>query len=110
MSSNDDKTKFSVRINTDLLALCDKYIAETPKLTRTELLEDSLQFYLGYLCSKNAEDYLLQTLSSVLTSTIRDTENRLARMEFKVAVELSKLAHVIAYANDISQPCLKSCI
>lgn len=103
MSSNDEKTKFSVRVDTELLELCDDYITKIPKLTRTELIEDALRFYLGYLNTRKAEDYLLHTLSSVLTSTVRDTENRLARLDFKVAVELSKLAHVVAYANDIDK-------
>jgi len=106
MSSNDDKTKFSVRVDKELLKRCDDYIAKTPKLSRTELIEDSLRFYLGFLNTKKAEDYLLYTLSSVLTSTVRDTENRLARLDFKVAVELSKLAHVIAYANEINEAVL----
>lgn len=104
MSSNEEKTKFSVRIDSELLDLCDKYIGETPKLTRTELLEDSLRFYLGYLYAQKAEDYLLHTLSSVLLSTVRDTENRLARIIFKMAVELSKMAHVTAYSHEISDP------
>lgn len=59
-----------------------------------------MKFYCGYLNSGKAENYLLQSLSSVLTSTVQDTENRLARMDFKIAVELSMLAHMIAYHSE----------
>ena len=31
---------------------------------------------------------------------MQDTENRLARMDFKIAVELSMLAHMIAYHSE----------
>lgn len=65
--------------------------------SRNEFVTEALKFYCGYLNSQKAENYLLQSLSSVLTSTVQDTENRLARMDFKIAVELSMLAHMIAY-------------
>ena len=66
-----------------------------------------VKFYIGFLNSKKAENYLLQSLSSVLTSTVHDSENRLARMDFKLAVEISKLAHVIAYSHEVDEDALK---
>ena len=50
---------------------------------------------------------MLQSLSSVMTSTVRDSENRIARMDFKLAVELSKLAHVIAYTHEVDGEALR---
>jgi len=107
MSTNSDKTKFSIRVDTKLLELCDECVEKTDSLSRTELIETALRFYIGYVNAQKAEDYLLHTLSSVLTSTVRDTENRIARIDFKVAVELSKLAHVIAYSHDIDEQTLQ---
>ena len=106
MSGNAEKTKFSIRVDTDLVELADSYIRDSTVKNRTELIEDALRFYLGFLTTKKAEDYLLQSLSSVMTRTVRDTENRLARMDFKVAVELSKLCHVIAYTHDVDEDAL----
>lgn len=106
MSGNADKTKFSIRVDTQLLELADVYIRDSTVLNRTELIEDALRFYLGFLTSKKAEDYLLQSLSSVMTGTVQDSENRLARMDFKLAVELSKLSHVIAYTHEVDEDAL----
>lgn len=106
MSGNADKTKFSIRVDTQLLALADAYIRDSTVQNRTELIEDALRFYLGFLTSKKAEDYLLQSLSSVMTGTVQDSENRLARMDFKLAVELSKLSHVIAYTHEVDEDAL----
>lgn len=106
MSGNAEKTKFSIRVDMDLVELADAYIRDGTVKNRTELIEDALRFYLGFLTTKKAEDYLLQSLSSVMTGTVRDTENRLARMDFKVAVELSKLCHVIAYTHDVDEDAL----
>lgn len=106
MNGNADKTKFSIRVDTELLELADSYIADSTVQNRTELIEDALRFYLGFLTSQKAEDYLLQSLSSVMTGTMRDSENRIARMDFKIAVELSKLSQVIAYTHDVDEEAL----
>ena len=60
---------------------------------------------LGFI-SIMVENYFLQSLASVLTGTIQDSENRLARMDFKIAVELSKLSQVIAYTHDVDEESL----
>lgn len=107
MGGNAEKTKFSIRVDTDLVELADTYIRSSTVKKRTELIEDALRFYLGFLTAQKAEDYLLQSLSSVMTGTVQDSENRLARMDFKIAVELSKLSQVIAYSHDIDEDALK---
>lgn len=45
-------------------------------------------------------------MSSVLIGTVQDSENRLARMDFKMAVELAKLSQVIAYTHDVDEESL----
>ena len=107
MGGNAEKTKFSIRVDTDLVELADTYIRSSTVKNRTELIEDALRFYLGFLTAQMAEDYLLQSLSYVITGTLQDSENRLARMDFKIAVELSKLSQVIAYSHDIDEDALK---
>ena len=107
MGGNAEKTKFSIRVDTDLVELADTYIRSSTVKNRTELIEDALRFYLGFLTAQKAEDYLLQSLSSVMRGTVQDSENRLARMDFKIAVELSKLSQVIAYSHDIDEDALK---
>lgn len=107
MGGNAKKTKFSIRVDTDLVELADTYIRSSTVKNRTELIENALRFYLGFLTAQKAEDYLLQSLSSVMTGTVQDSENRLARMDFKIAVELSKLSQVIAYSHDIDEDALK---
>lgn len=106
MGANEDKTKFSIRVDTQLLELADSCIKDGTARNRTELIGDALRFYLGYLMAGKAEDYLLQSLSSAVTGTVQDSENRLARMDFKIAVELSKLSQVIAYTHDVDEESL----
>lgn len=90
----------------EVLDLCDSLLGLAAVRFRNEFVGEALRFYCGYLTSKKAEDYLLQSLSSVMTGTVQDSENRIARMDFKLAVELSKLAHVIAYTHEVDEEAL----
>lgn len=87
-------------VEKEILEMADGLLAEANVRSRNGFVTKALKFYCGYLNSRKAENYLLQSLSSVLTSTVQDTENRLARMDFKIAVELSMLAHMIAYHSE----------
>lgn len=41
-----------------------------------------------------------------MAGMVQDSENRLARMDFKLAVELSKLSQVIVYTHDVDEEAL----
>lgn len=98
-----EKIKFSIRMDEELVRTADAYVQEGMALSRTEMIEDALRFYLGFLSAEKSEDYLLQSLSSMLGGTVKDSENRLARMDFKMAVELAKLCHVVAYSHGVDE-------
>ena len=46
---------------------------------------------------------MLTTISSVMHATVKDSENRMARAMYKLAVETSKLSHVIAYSHGVDE-------
>ena len=44
MGRNIEKTKFSIRVDADLVALADTYIQNSTVKNRTELIENALRF------------------------------------------------------------------
>ena len=40
-------------------------------------------------------------------ATVKDSENRMARAMYKLAVEVSKLSHVTAYGHEVDEETLK---
>lgn len=106
MANETEKVRTGFYIEKEVLDRCDELLLLANVKSRNEFVTEALKFYSGYLTSQKIENYLLQALSSVLTGTVRDTENRIARIDFKVAVELSKLAHIIAYSHDIDDAAL----
>ena len=100
-------TRTGFYVEKEILDWCDRLLSQANVKSRNEFVTEALRFYCGYLSSRQSEDYLLRSISSVLTGTVQDTENRLARMDFKLAVEISKLAHVIAYTHEVDPEDMK---
>lgn len=48
MGEKKGKTKFSIRVDTELLALADAYVKESTIQSRTEFIEEAIRFYLGF--------------------------------------------------------------
>lgn len=107
MAKEMEKVRRGFYIEKDILERVDGMLEEANARSRNEFVTEALKFYMGYLTAKKAEDYLLQSLGSVIAGTVHDSENRLARMDFKLAVELSKLCHVIAYTHDVEEEALE---
>lgn len=107
MAKETEKVRRGFYIDKDILERVDGMLEEANARSRNEFVTEALKFYMGYLTSRKAEDYLLQSLGSVIAGTVHDSENRIARMDFKLAVELSKLSHVVAYTHEVDEVTLQ---
>lgn len=95
------KVRKAFYIEEDILEQVDSLLQQADVRSRNEFLNQALKFYIGYLTSEKIENYMLSTISSIMHSTVKDSENRMARAIYKLAVETSKLSHVIAYSQDV---------
>lgn len=64
--------------------------------SKSEFIEKAVNFYIGYLNTNDDLDYLCEILCNILEAMLHNTEKHICRLQFKQAVELSKLSHVIA--------------
>ena len=101
------KKRIGVYLEQELVEECDHMLDEAGARSRNDFINKALRFYIGYLKTNQAEDYQLQSVSSMVTGTIRDTENRLARMDFKLAVEIAKLSHIMATVYEVDEETLQ---
>ena len=106
-NTEKDKVRKGFYIDQDLLEQVDSLLQTADVKSRNEFLNQALKFYIGYLTSEKIENYMLTTISSVMHSTVKDSENRMARALFKLAVETSKLSHVIAYSHGVDEETLR---
>lgn len=104
---SDGKIRKGFYIEEELLEQADSLLETANVKSRNEFLNQALKFYIGYLTSAKIENYMLSTISSVMHSTVKDSENRMARAMFKMAVEISKLSHVIAYSQGVDEDTMR---
>ena len=76
--------------------------------SRSEYLEKAALFYAGYVSGQDATAYLPPALASVLRGTVQDTENRICRLLFKLAVEQDMVMNVLAAGMEIPDEQLRA--
>lgn len=75
--------------------------------SRSDYLETAAQFYAGYLSGEEATAYLPPALVAAMRGTVQDSENRIARLLFKLAVEINMMMNVLAAGMEISDEDLR---
>lgn len=103
---DNKKRKFALWIYPETLETVDMlYVADNCR-SKSEFIEKAVTFYCGYLTAEKSRDYLPNVVISTMKSSLDGLENRMARMLFKMAVELSMVLHVTAASNDFNNDSL----
>ena len=96
-----EKIKFALRIAPETQQLVKNLCARDNCQSQNEFIEKAIRFYVGYLSGNEAGEYLPQALVDAFRATLRDSENHISRLLFKLAVEVDILMHVLASAVEI---------
>ena len=91
--NNEAMGSTGIRFSRDQLDRCDAKSRELG-ISRNEFVRDAVEFYLEWLGRESSEKFLTPALESVIEAKIRDTEERLSRILFKLAVDQNILAYV----------------
>ena len=102
-SQDEIKSRIPVWLYPSTLKVIDRAAETANCKSRSEYLEKAALFYAGYVSGQDAVAYLPPALVSALRGTVQDTENRICRLLFKLAVEIDMMMHVLAAGLDISQ-------
>jgi len=98
-----DKQKFPLWAKPETLASArEMYKADNCK-SQSEFIEKAILFYIGYLTASEPKSYLPNMFVSTMKSIVAESDNRICRMLFKMAVELAVTMNVVASTNEISR-------
>ena len=102
-----NKVRFALWAEQDILDIVKaNYMSDECK-TQSEFIERAVLFYAGYLRCKADPFYLPRILSDELEGTVGVMANRIGRLLFKMAVEVSMMMHIIAADTEIDQETLE---
>lgn len=74
----------------------------------SQLIAKAVDFYLGYIGTNDATEFLSETLVGVVDSSIRQTEGRNATNLFRLAVEMNIIMRILADGMDIPNEAIES--
>ena len=97
-----EKTFTGLYIDKGILDNITVNLEKSNSRTRNEFIVKAIRFYITHLNCKDNSDILTPALESVVSSKIQDTENRIARVLFKLSVEVAMMMNVVANSNRIS--------
>ena len=98
-----EKIKFALWMKPETQLLVRDVCPRDNCKSQSEFIEKAIRFYAGYVETKNSLEYLAPTLSSALTGITHDSENRIARLLFKLTVEISMMMRIIADGLEVNE-------
>ncbi len=97
------KERIAVWLYPSTLEDIDRVKAAANCKSRSEFLENAARFYAGDVSGEEAVAYLPAALVAALRGTVQGSEDRIARLLFKLAVELDMMMNVMAVAMEVDK-------
>ncbi len=99
----DVKRKFPLWIYPSLLAEVDSLYKQDNCSSRTEFMEKAIRFYIGYVTSSHAQDYFSQVIPATVKGIVDESDNRMSKLLFKIAVEMAVAENILAAVCDVDE-------
>lgn len=99
----EEKRKFALWARESTLKLAKELYKSDNCQSQSEFIEKAIIFYTGYISSNKNDEYLPNIITSSLKSIVKESDNRLTRAIFKIAVELAITMNLIASSQDVDK-------
>lgn len=103
MTEFNKKEKYNIYVKPETMEKAEELYKQTGYRSRSEFIERAIRFYSGFVTAENYRDYFSEIVVTTLQGMLDCFENRMARMLFKNAVEISMLLHVVAADTNIDE-------
>ncbi|MFI3255708.1 MAG: hypothetical protein R3Y63_15495 [Eubacteriales bacterium] len=100
---NDNKERVVAWLPPDMIHTMDIIEKKLGMKNHTELVQKAVDFYIGYMTSRGATDFLSDNILSAIQGSIQATENRTSANLFRLSVETSMMMHLLALTLDVSE-------
>ena len=107
MAVPKEKERFVIYLYPETLEKIKELYRNDDCRTQSQFVEKALRFYIGHLLADDDASYLPNAMLSTMKSIVAESENRISRIIFKVAVELGMIQNAFAYSHqDITEESL----
>ena len=84
-----------IRMPDEQWKMCQEMSDELGYRYPSDFIRDAIDFYVEWKKSKSAEKFLTPALVSVVRGIVKDSEDRICRLLFKMAVDMNMLSHLV---------------
>jgi len=103
----NDNITTGIYIDRDLHEVIQSYLKQANCRSRNEFINTAIRHYIAFLQKESDAEFLTPALESVLSGMLGGMENRMARLIFKLAVEMSMTMHIIAAQGEVDEETLE---
>ena len=100
---NETKKKYAIWLTPETKEKVERiYVSDNCK-SESEFIEKAVQFYIGYLNTKNASAFLPEAIATVLIGTMDNFGQRIGTQLNKVAIEQNMCNHILSEDTDMDE-------
>jgi len=105
-SSTDTSKKYkgTIYLKKDCYIKIESLISLTESTSRNDVIEKAVAFYFGFISSQLSQEFLCSTLGSKMEGLLGTLGTRIARGNFRSAVETDMLTRMLASVVHVSGP------
>ena len=108
MKNQETKQRVPVWLEPKVIEKLNSLIPLQNVANISQLIAKAVDFYLGYIGTNDATEFLSQSLVGVVDSSIRQTVGRNATNLFRLAVEMNIIMRILAEGMDIPNEVIES--
>ena len=98
----EEYKKVTISFTKDQLEKMDEIMSKEHGYTRSSLVREAVDYYLGYLAQKGSVSYLSPIISQNIKLVLSRFGENMSEMLFKLAVEVSKSNILSARNSDLN--------
>ncbi len=106
-TENENKKKFPLWMYPETRKLVTDWYKRDNCQSQSEFIEKAIKFYCGYISAEEGVRFLPAAITSAMTGMVDSLENRMARLIFKLTVEMSMMMNILASNADFDEDTLR---
>ena len=103
----ENKRRFQLWIKQSTLDSASEIYSLDNCASMSEFIEKAVLFYIGYVASGKSKSFLPNVITSTMKSIVSESDTRMSRLLFKLAVEMAMMMNLIAYDHDLDKESIR---
>lgn len=88
--------KYGFHLKPNISAMIDSHLELAGTSTRSKFIEAAVKHYCGFIDAESNGNIIGEEVKSIIKSSVKDSDNRQAKLHFKIAGEMALMNNLLA--------------